>query len=102
MSSQMVIPTGTPATTKGTGGPLARGEPPLLVEDPVVGEQALVVPTEHPSPGAQRGGVDQAPGRIDVHVADDRGTRTAGAAMAAKTAWLSATKAGRLSRSSGG
>ena len=72
MSSQMVTPTGTPATGWGRGCPGAGGEPPLLVEHAVVGEQALVVATEHLPAGAEGGRVDQATLSVDVHVADHR------------------------------
>ena len=78
MSSQIDVPTGTPATTNRPGRALAGDEPALLVEDPVVREQALEIATEHATPGADGGGVDEVAGTVGVHVADDRRTRSTG------------------------
>jgi hypothetical protein len=50
---------------------VAGGEVPLLVEDRVVGQEALVVRPHDLSHGADRGGVVQVPSR--VHEADHRG-----------------------------
>src|SRR5664280_1372891 len=46
------------------------GEPPLLVEDPVVGQQALEVSADHAATCAHGRGIDQSPGPIGVDVPD--------------------------------
>ena len=100
--------------------PGARGEPALLVEDAVVGQQPLVVDAHHPPAGAHGGGVGQrrarrrdrrlvAPGAGSRGVAAGRSTKPTtatqspvAAATSSRAATLSATKPGFKSRSSGG
>ncbi len=60
------------------GRSLAGDEPPLLVEHPVIGQQALVVATEHATFGTQGRGVDQHAVGIGVDEADHGGARAGG------------------------